>query len=186
MFRKQMFQVLVVLIGMVLVGGVAFSAAPVSKAITLNPLGFVLGAYNANYEVVTGNQSSIVGSGIFMHYGLGDASFTSIGGGASYRYYTKGGAPNGFYVGPSVSIASATVEVKTIDWWTGDTQTDSANVMVFGVGATAGHQWILDSGLVFNLQAGLTASFGNTSIDEDDINVGGVAPSFGFALGYAW
>lgn len=164
MFRKQMLQVFVVLVVIILAGGVAFSAAP-SKVIKLNPFGFILGVYNADYEMVTSNKSSLVISGLLMRYAVGSDSLTALGGGLSYRYYTRGDAPKGFYVGPSASIAFANANINAA----------SASALVFGVGGVAGHQWISDSGFVFDLQASVSAASGGT-----------IAPGFGLSLGYAW
>jgi hypothetical protein len=164
MSNKRILQVFVVFAVICLVSGIGCAAEP-RNVIKINPLGFILGLYNADYEIVTSDNSSVAISGLLLGYSLAGDSLSALGVGFSYRHYSKGTAPYGFYIGPMAAIAVANVSSGGF----------SASGAGFSIGGVAGHQWIQDSGFAFDLQASIMM---NTDLS--------VSPGFGFSLGYAW
>lgn len=166
----------VVVLAAVLVALFGTVAGAQSNVVTINPLGFIFGVYNASYETAVSNSASVQVEGQYLSWDLGFGEVSGVGVGASLRYYPGQLAPHGFYVGPGATVAfvSATSE----DLWTGETTTETATV--FGAYGTAGYQWIGGGGFAVNLAANVTMMFGGLE------GPSGISPGLSFGIGYGW
>lgn len=147
-----------------------------SNVVTINPLGFVLGAYNISYETTMDESASVQIGGQYVSWELGSGEVSGFGAGASLRYYLRQSAPHGFYIGPGGSVAF--VRDTSEDLGTGGSIAGTA--IALGTSAIAGYQWITDGGFAVNLSAGISIIF--SDLEE----ASGVAPGLGFGIGYGW
>ncbi|KAA3640558.1 MAG: DUF3575 domain-containing protein, partial [Bacteroidetes bacterium] len=148
-----------------------------SNVIKANPIGLAFGNFNATYEKVLNDASSVLVKGSYR-YSLFGIDVSTFGIGAGYRFYITNKnkpAPGGFYVQPQASFSGGSV---------GDS---GASYTSFGVGAELGYQWVWDSGFVLDL--GLGPNYTVLSGEVDDFgrdSAGGILPSATLAIGYAF
>lgn len=149
-----------------------FSVNAQSQVIKANPIGLAFGAFNACYEKVLNEKSSLLISGAYFNGGIGDIDVTSFGAGVGYRkYITKKEAPNGFYVQPTLSFGSGSEALTDVSY------------LQLGIGADLGYQWVWDGGFVLDLGIGPNYRI----VLGDEASVGnGIGPSAVAAIGYAF
>jgi hypothetical protein len=157
-----------------------------TKALTVNPLGLILGIVSAEYEVETSPGTTMGLQGLYWNPDLGwDLDLSAIGGAIGFRKYATGQTLKGLYYGAYASFAS--VSGIAYDSWTKTWESARASVIgLFGVG---GIKWLGSSGFVGDLGVSLglplvtTISSGNLS--QTDI-AGVMSTSISFSIGYAW
>lgn len=162
-----------------MVSGASFAQekAP-ANVVKVNPLGLLFGNLNFTYERAISAHSSLnatVGyTSLSATVDGENTRLTGFGVGGGYRYYFSADkvAPDGWYVGPNAAYSSATIE--------------GAGVSTFGVGALAGHQWVFDSHFDLDLFFGAQHLSVNTTGDISELNVSGILPQLGLALGFAF
>lgn len=105
---------------------------------------------------------------------------------AAYKFFlTKGNAPDGFYVGPHISYATATIKNK-------DNPDDFIDATKINFNVLFGYQLITNGGFTLNIYTGLGYKLRDYDVPgESDFNFDEVArnaPSvpFGFTFGYAF
>lgn len=146
-----------------------------SSIIKTNPLGLAFGNFNATYEAVISESSSVLVSANYF-YRLFGVDVNSFGAGGGYRYYItykKKDIPSGFYVQPQVGFSFGGV---------GD-----FNYNTFSIGAELGYQWAWPSGFVLDL--GIGPNYTSLGGDYQEIafdNGSGIFPSATLAIGYAF
>lgn len=158
----------------------SLTASAQDNVIKTNPLGLAFGNFNATYERVLNEKSSVLGSANFR-FGLFGIDVFTFGLGGAYRFYfthANKDVPTGFYVNPQVGFSFGSVtEDDTVD----------NNFTTFSVGAELGYQWAWESGFVLDL--GIGPNFTTISGDVDDVgfdSTSGILPSATVAIGYAW
>jgi hypothetical protein len=153
----------------------AISLNAQDNVIKANPLGLAFGNFNATYEKVLNDKTSVLVKGNYI-YRLFGVDVSSFGLGAAYRFYitnAKKPVPAGFYAQGQANFTFGSV--------------DEFNYTAIGIGAQIGYQWVWDSGFVLDLGigpaytilSGETDSFGSSS-------GGGILPSATLAIGYAF
>lgn len=162
--------------------GLASAAGATEQVVTLNPLGFILRVYNLRYERAMTEAQSWVAGGQFLSWNLGNWAVTGIGAAGGLRFYPRRTAPAGFYYGPEAGVAHVSVR------YTGPITKSSSTGqgVTLSAGGLAGYQWVTGGGFAVDLSAGLTFSFGGVSAGNQAAPLGGVSPSLGLNLGYAW
>ena len=122
-----------------------------SYNVRVNPLGFLLGIYSANFDIGVTDALTIGPFGSFVstsRAGVSGVSVAGGGGGIGAMYYFNGQRlTSGLYVSPSVGYIS----VSASDNYSSTNATASG----ISAAATLGYQWVTDSG--FNYQIGLGA-----------------------------
>ncbi len=141
--------------------------------IKTSPLGLAFGNFNATYEHILNESSSVLVRASYFYKLLGvDVSSFGIGGG--YRYYithSKVDVPSGFYIQPQIGFAFGGV--------------DDLNYNTFRIGGEIGYQWAWSSGFVLDI--GIGPSYLNLSGDSDVIGFdssSGIFPTATLAVGY--
>jgi len=156
----------------------AFSVHAQSNVIKTNPLGLAFGNFNATYERVLNESSSVLIRGQYMYKIFGVK--VNLGGvGLGYRYYithAKKPVPSGFYVNPQAAFSFGSLD---------DVNGEKVSVTTLGIGAELGYQWAWESGFVLDLGIGPMYTFvmgGDNNIDISS----GFLPSATLAIGYAF
>jgi hypothetical protein len=167
-----------------------------SFAVEANPLGATIGHYSLQAEWLPAQHHAVVLNPHFDHtstevsVGIGNETakytegFTGFGAELGYRYYTGKNGAEGFFVGPSILVASYTPSV-------GDKSGDSFTSI--GAAVDFGGQWILGPGIVLGVGGGLqytkVSNDGNTdgmSFTTSALVGGGVRPRALLSLGYTF
>ena len=150
-----------------------------NNVIKTNPLGLAFGNFNATYEKVLNEKSSVLLSGNYLYQFLG-IDVNTFGLGAAYRYYftyAKKDVPSGFYVNPQIGFQSGSAD-------------DDLSYSAFNIGAEIGYQIAYESGFV--LDFGIGPNFTSLSGDYEDISFTDdgsattIVPSLTVAIGYAF
>lgn len=156
----------------------AFGLNAQSNVIKTNPLALAFGDFNATYERVLNNSSSLQISGHYMFKFLSEE--VNLGGvGLGYRFYithAKKPVPAGFHVTPNGVFTFGSV--KNEDGTTSGAKT-------FGFGVELGYQWVWESGFALDLGIGPMYRFLSGSGDESS-TTSGFWPSATLAIGYAF
>lgn len=154
-------------------------AQDVSNAIKVNPLGLLFGTANATYELKVGEKSSVGINLLYSSFKFAGIKYSSVGGGAEYRYYFSEDPLEGWYLG-----AAAGYQVGKLDF-TGTEFKYNA----ISVGAIGGRQWVWNSGILIDL--GLTCGYVNIGYEDNignttGLKASGVGVGGRFAIGYAF
>ena len=144
-----------------------------TSVIKTSPLALAFGNFNATYEKVLNEKSSVLFSANYI-FSLFGVDVNAGGVGAGYRHYftyKKKDVPTGFYVQPQVGLGFG------------------ADILTVGIGAEIGYQWAWESGFVLDLGIGPQYTYFNYNGDDDDLfddDAGGILPTLTLAIGYAW
>jgi len=150
----------------------ANAQAEFPNVIKLNPISLAFGNFNLSYQRAL-NDASAIQIGANYWYRILGQEVSGIGARAGYQFFITNRAkpaPEGFYIGPQVSINSLNVK-----------ETDE-DVTAIGIGLMLGYQWIWDSGVSLDLGAGPMYQFANES--NSDTSVEGFLPNITIAIGY--
>jgi hypothetical protein len=173
---------------------------PKHLAILANPLSLLANRFSVQVEWVPTKHHALVANPFFFHtnrkhtedgvaYDLGDQN--GLGAELGYRYYTGTHGPNGFFVGPSLVVASfyksggePRAQEKTFSL------TNPENYNAYGAALDIGGQFLVGPGVVFGVGVGAQYLFttddksgGLASIWE---GTAGFAPRVLASLGYAF
>lgn len=143
-----------------------------STNISVNPLGFLIGAANVSAQFKVSERFSIGPSASFYRYSVDESKATGYGLGLDAVFYLSGTAFNdSWFLGPFLGYANAS--------------NGGLSASGVGVGATIGYWWFWDSG--FNLSLGIGIQY--VTIDFSQIGLGtlsGTLPAAQFSIGYAF
>jgi hypothetical protein len=155
----------------------AISLNAQDNVIKANPLGLAFGNFNATYEKVLNDKSSVLVKASYFYRLLG-VEVSAFGVGGAYRYYitnAKKPVPGGFYGQGQVNFNFGSGNVDDFTYTT------------IGIGAQIGYQWVWDSGFVLDLGIGPAYTILSGETDSFDTTSGGVIlPSATLAIGYAF
>ena len=145
---------------------VSTSAAPAERphSINLDPMGIVVGAYNANYEYLMGHHG-LLAEGGFYTGGDADSRVTTYGAALGYRWHWRGRQNSGF-VGAMLGFSGGSAVAASDDM----SSTFDISVQEASATLNVGKRWQLDMGLniTFRLGAGYAKRwFSTTSMDPD-------------------
>ncbi len=132
-----------------------------TKSITVNPIGWLFGAYNAEFNFSVTPCLSIPVS--VMHWsldsdsGINEWDFDMNAIGLGLKYYFAKKAVEGWYLGAVLSFNNVSVELETEDWLTSEVLTGKSSSTVVGYGALIGLQSIWDSGFTLDFGLGIKA-----------------------------
>lgn len=177
---KTNFRVVFVVLAIAVMVG-SMPALAEEKAITINPLGFAFGLYNAEYETKTSEDMSLTFSGLYWAVDF-DASFSMsmLGVEVGIKKYLRGQALEGFYIGGSGMAGYANVTDGT----------DSGTATVLGASGFAGYKFVTGGGFVVDVRAGISkplyTAASSTTGSDDEFAGGPFGTSIGVNLGYAW
>ena len=154
-----------------------FAANAQEQAIKVNPLGLAFGNFNATYEKVLNDKSSVLISANYQYQLLG-VDVNSFGLGLGWRYYItnkKKPVPAGFHVTPQIGANFGSV--------------DDFNYNTYVIGAEIGYQWVWDSGFLLDLGIGpgfyfFSGDYEDVGFDTDGSSF--IGPIGTLAIGYAW
>lgn len=151
----------ILLVAFMLFGMIGAQAQDIIKT---GPIALAFGSFNACYEKVLNEKSSVVPSASAF-FGIGDLTGTAFGVGVGYRrYFTDKPAPQGFYGQPQVGA------------------TFGEGASAISLGAELGYQWVWDSGFALDLGIGPAYYIG---LGDNVVGAfSGVVPSSTLAIGY--
>jgi hypothetical protein len=142
------------------------STAPAERvhSINLDPMGVVVGAYNANYEYLAGHHG-LIAEGGFYSGGDADSHVTTYGAALGYRLHWRGRQNSGF-IGAMLGFSGGSAVAAS------DDMSSTFDISVKEASATinVGKRWQLDMGLnvTFRIGAGYAKRwFSTTSMDPD-------------------
>ncbi len=189
MVSKKMSHLLVVLVclGMILV------AIPVSaeetRSITVNPFGFLLGTYNAEYEQAISDKLSFTVGGNYQSLKLLGWDFSGFGGNAGVKYYLNT-ALRGAWVGGGAEISSSKLSFETTEPLTGKTLKTEASGTLFQILGLVGYKWIAGGGFTTDVALGVGQTFGELKFTAGSATlpagVTGFGPAFKLQMGYSF
>lgn len=161
----------------------AFAQQNVVKA---NPLGLLFGSAEIGYERAISDKNSFEIAVAFSRSdatlnGSETATATGLGAEGKFKFFFSSSkdAPRGWYAAPVASYFSSNAE-------SGDLE---GGISVFAGGAIAGYQWIFgggDSGFALDLNLGAQYASVNFDGDISSVDIDGIIPRLGVAIGYAW
>jgi hypothetical protein len=130
-----------------------------TNSINLDPMGALVGAYNANYEHLSGSHG-LLAEGGFYTSGDADSSVTTYGGAVGYRWHWRGRQNSGF-VGAMLGFSGGSAVAASDDMST----TYDISVKEASATLNVGKRWQLDMGLnvTFRLGAGYAKRWFSTS-----------------------
>lgn len=169
-------------------------------AIELNPLAIAIGRYSIQGEYLFARHHGVVLNPFYAHVpvevtvngqSIDAGSLDGFGGELGYRFYTGNKGPNGFYVGPSVIVASYTQSAASGTAAAGTNGSDS--FASYGGALDIGGQAVIGPGVVIGGGFGLQYTQNSRDIATDNLNLasaiiagGGVRPRFNLSAGYAF
>lgn len=133
--------------------------------------GFIFGRLNAQYEWALSAENSVAVRGNFVNTTIGDYDNSALGFGGSYRWYFSKRAIEGFFAMGSADLL----------FWNAKTSLSDESATFIGITGEAGYKWNL-GGFTIDLSGGLGYYAGEIS----GLDFGGVLPTVGLNLGYAW
>ena len=167
-----------------------------SNVIFINPAGLALGTFNLGYERAITDHNSFLIDGVYQSFGVGNASYTTMGGSVGWHFSTK--RLNGWFIGPKVGYLTVNYKDESTDLITGAKVTVEASGSAFLAGGEFGYQWLWDNGFMLNLGGGAnyvnidvgasaSASSGtSTATASGSGSITAVLPTFLLNLGYAF
>ena len=168
-----------------------------SNCIRTNPLSMIFGYYGLSFEhKLADNMSAGLTLGLYSHsisLSLGGAgtdwSYSGFEINPEFRYYFSS-AIEGFYASPFLDYTTITEKISENDGTT--TTTFSNTISLIGGGAGIGKQWVW-GGFALDLFVGIkyqSVSYkydaNYTTVVAGGASYGGVSPSFGASIGYAF
>lgn len=160
-------------------------------SLEINPLGLVIGRYSISGEYMLARHHAVTLTPSYTSTSIkvNDVevgALSGFGGEAGYRLYTGSKGANGFFVGPSLLVASFTSESVVKG---GASQSFTS----IGGALDIGGQWIIGPGVVLGFGAGLQYTKNSEELTTDGLNLasaaiagGGVRPRFLLAVGYSF
>ncbi|MBI9033055.1 MAG: DUF3575 domain-containing protein [Bacteroidales bacterium] len=159
--------------------------AQFKNVVKTNPIGLAFGNFNARYEMVVNDASSLQFGASYMYKYLG-IKVNTVGLEGGFRYYITNrmkSAPNGFYINPKIGASFGKVSIG--DEIYSETSSDLIyNAFIFG--GELGYQWVWGSGFTLDLGAGpMFSRFGG---EYENINFSSkgqfiILPSVTIAIG---
>jgi hypothetical protein len=178
--KKIIFAVLVLAIGITVK-----AQEGQQNVIKFNPLGLLIGSANLSFEHALSEKNSIQIDASFGSLKVGDAKYSTIGGGLDYKFYLSNSksAPQGFYAAPGVSFSS--IKVKVTDPYNGNSSSSGSTFIVRGV---IGNQWIWNGGFSLDLFGGINYyAGGKLKVNGVEYTkFSGILPALGVSLGFAF
>ena len=166
------------------------------NSITINPIGFLVGrVVEANISVTP--DISIPFGGSYLAYETGDDSFSFMKIGAGFRYYFKGEAINGWYIGGLVDMYMVNAEQTATTLFPVVEYKGEESATAIGFGALVGYQSIWGNGVTFDTGLGfqqlttsdmdvtLKSSTGATMSSQID-GISLAIPIIQLSIGYAF
>ncbi|MFC2092232.1 DUF3575 domain-containing protein, partial [Elusimicrobiota bacterium] len=163
------------------------------------PIGLLLGLFNVEVNFAIQPNLSVPVRASYFSLESGDDEFTMTGIGAGARYYFKGEAVNGWYVGGLLNYNLIKLDVTTVDivGFSLVEYTGSATSSAVGYGALIGYQSIWDSGFTFDTGVGVQMiNIAEIDLDvESDLGLeqeytsdsfSGTVPIIQLSIGYAF
>lgn len=164
----------VVFIGVLISLLIALGIRPVyawrENVVSINPLGFIVGVADVEWERVLRDDLAVAGSILYA----GDDWWSIFGIGAGVKRYHRALAPEGFWYGGTFSILHASWEVPV---WP---RPRRESIVGFSIGGGIGYKWIFEN----NMTIEPSASLSFFSAGEADI--AGVVPGLGLRVGFAF
>lgn len=170
--------------------------------VTANPLSILIGRYSIQGEyllaphhaltlnpVVTYAPITITTNGKEVDGG----SLFGVGGEFGYRFYSNRKRPEGFFIGPSVLLASYTQSAPSGAVTGGASKGGSDSFLSYGGALDLGGQAVIGPGVVFSAGFGLQYTKTSKDIATDNLNLasaiiagGGIRPRVLLSVGYAF
>jgi hypothetical protein len=167
-------------------------------SIELNPLGIAIGRYSLQGEYLPAAHHAITLNPFYTHApvtvtvngkDIDAGALDGFGGELGYRFYTGSKGPNGFYIGPSVILASFSQSAPSGAAPAGSAGSDS--VLSYGGAIDLGGQAVIGPGIVVG--GGFGLQYTSVSEDMKDLPLltaalvgSGVRPRILFSVGYAF
>ncbi|MGE5576110.1 MAG: DUF3575 domain-containing protein [Syntrophothermus sp.] len=186
---KGISRLLVVLLCLGLLAVAVPASAEETRSITVNPFGFLLGSYNAEYEQLISDKLSFTVGGNFQSLKLAGWEFSGFGGSAGVKYYLN--TPlRGAWVGGGAEVSSAKMTYTTTDIFTGETLKTEASGTLFGIFGLVGYKWIVGGGFTTDVALGVRQTFGEMKVTAGSetlpTGVTGFGPALKLQLGYSF
>ena len=148
--------VVVVLLALLLV---AAPGAMAKSTVTVNPLGFLVGAFSVEYETEIGRGPITLGVPVFYwSVDTEDLKLTATAFGGGVRYYLEGVPHEGFYVGAYAVYASVS----------GKSGSANARATALGLTGAAGYKFTVRDNFVVDIGVGVGFPV-STNVTEGDI-----------------
>ncbi|MCG8306241.1 MAG: DUF3575 domain-containing protein [Cytophagales bacterium] len=150
----------------------ANAQAELPNVMKINPISLAFGNFNLSYQRALSDASAIqIGANYW--YNILGTEVSGVGLRGAYQFFITNRAqpaPEGFYIGPQMSINSVNVQ-----------ETDE-KVTAVGIGLMLGYQWVWKSGVTLDLGAGPMYQFANESSTDESVE--GFLPNITIAVGY--
>lgn len=165
-----------------MIAGAHQAHAQASANVRINPFVWLIGFFNADIDIGLSESFTLGPSLGYLSASSGDVSLGAYTIGARANLFVSGTRfSDGFYLGPYVSMAVASVEL-------GDDKTDLRSTTV---GSYFGYGWYWPSG--FNMHLGLGAQYVGMpesvefdGVDTEVPSIQGFGPTMEFSMGYAF
>lgn len=116
----------------------------------IDPLSFLIGFFNATFDVGVSDRISVGPQLGFWNFSLGDTKLTAFTAGVRANFFLTGPRfVDGWYVGPYFSYVHSSVSNAS----------DSVSINAYSIGALMGYLWVWPSG--FNMGLGFGGSYNN-------------------------
>jgi len=176
MFKK--IGVLAAIFSFAIISASTVYAVP-KNSLTVQPIGFLFGNGNLEYEGVISESNAIAGRINYSSWNIGDWNTSAIGGGLSYRFFpTSQEAPKGFWFGPGGDILIMTSTYNN----------ETASSTFISIGGEAGYKWVWGEEIAFVLSPSLNLRYiaGSLEIGDSNLPFGGLTFGLGLAVGIAF
>ena len=161
---------------------VSVSAQEVTSTFKINPLSALFKTGSLFFEHKVAAKSSLQLGAAYTALKFDETKFTGFSITPEYRYFPKGNALSGIYLGPYLRYQNLTLTA-------GDSKGSYSSI---GGGAVIGRQWVYKSGFVFDLFFGPSYNSGKVKADpgssEPEVKAGidGFGLRTGIALGFGF
>ena len=183
--RKLLAFVVAVAIALLTLTSLVFAQGAPNNAVTVNPIGLLVGVLSGEYESQTSPGSTLGIRGALWQPALGpEYDVTLLGAGIGFRKYASGRAFDGFYYGAYGSFAL--LSGRYYDSWDG---WEDVSASTLGVSGVAGFKWLSQNGFVTDLGVAVTLPILITvsagGLTQTDV-AGLLGAGLTFSVGYAW
>lgn len=149
------------------------------NTIKVNTLSILVGTGSVFYEREISSNSSLQLGTSYMNFKFSDFKYSGLILTPEYRFFPKGNAINGMYLGPYIRIQNYNASITE----------GEVNYFNYGGGGVIGRQWIRPSGFTMDLFAGLHYSKSKITAGEaldESFDFSGIGTRIGFSIGFSF
>ena len=192
--RKGRMIKIFVILGVVLLLGVSANTCfsqevekkELTQVISVNPLALVYGTANISYEKALKPNLGVEGEVVFASQKMADWEWTAFGVTITAKKYTESSAPLKFWYGGGIGILPISAKYTYFDWTEWKTKTETASGTFLSLSGSAGYRWLIGEKFTIEGSLGISYYAGSLTIAGEKLPFGGITPTIGLSLGYAF